>query len=183
LKGFDPSILTDPRKVHLSLLMLNLYTEDAKQKAASVFQSCLPKIQEILEGQPLSVRLQGIAAFEPKHEVVEEDTTEFDVLFIKVYPIEGDKRLDRISRYLAKTFHEANLIAKDEFIDLHATIMNSKFRSNELRQPFDASGLLMNYSEYKFAETIKLESLHLSQRFEYDANGYFHCLQSIDLPK
>jgi hypothetical protein len=42
--GFDPSIFISPAKLHLTLLMLKLYSDDARQAAAAVLQGLKPQV-------------------------------------------------------------------------------------------------------------------------------------------
>lgn len=44
-QGFDPSIFIDPDKLHLTLLMLKLYSDEARHKAAQALQGLRPQVR------------------------------------------------------------------------------------------------------------------------------------------
>lgn len=52
-QGFDPSIFISPDKLHLTLLMLKLYSDEARHKAAQALQGLRPQVRS------LGSRLQG----------------------------------------------------------------------------------------------------------------------------
>lgn len=43
-QGFDPSIFIKPQQLHLTLLMLKLYSDEARQKATQALQGLQPKV-------------------------------------------------------------------------------------------------------------------------------------------
>jgi hypothetical protein len=43
-QGFDPSIFISPDKLHLTLLMLKLYSDEARHKAAQALQGLRPQV-------------------------------------------------------------------------------------------------------------------------------------------
>ncbi|WMV17406.1 hypothetical protein MTR67_010791 [Solanum verrucosum] len=68
---------------------------------------------------------------------------------------------------------------------LHATLMNagnSKSKTSGKTEPFDARTIFAQYGSEEWGECYIREA-HLSQRFVYDGNGYFHCCASIPFPE
>ncbi|KAF3643996.1 putative activating signal cointegrator 1 complex subunit 1-like isoform X2 [Capsicum annuum] len=71
-------------------------------------------------------------------------------------------------------------------IQLHATIMNARYRkskkSSEKTDPFDARAIFAQHGSEEWGECL-IREVHLSKRFVYDINGYFHCCASIPFPE
>ncbi|KZV23641.1 hypothetical protein F511_31575 [Dorcoceras hygrometricum] len=70
-------------------------------------------------------------------------------------------------------------------MQLHATLMNERHRkrnkSTRKLESFDARGIFYRYGSEEWGEYPICEA-HLSQRFVYDENGYYHCCASIPFP-
>lgn len=47
-KGFDRSIFIDPKMLHLTLLMLKLYSDEARHKARTVLQGLAPQVRRVV---------------------------------------------------------------------------------------------------------------------------------------
>ncbi|XP_021829155.1 activating signal cointegrator 1 complex subunit 1 [Prunus avium] len=71
-------------------------------------------------------------------------------------------------------------------LKLHATVMNARHRKRKNRtrkvQSFDARGIFKQYGSEEWGEYLIREA-HLSQRFVFDDNGYYHCCASIPFPE
>ncbi|KAJ4831720.1 hypothetical protein Tsubulata_038269 [Turnera subulata] len=68
---------------------------------------------------------------------------------------------------------------------LHATVMNTSHRRGKRRGRndfFDARNIYRQYGSEEWGEYLIREA-HLSQRFVYDENGYYHCCASIPFPE
>nr|XP_016481503.1 PREDICTED: uncharacterized protein LOC107802500 isoform X4 [Nicotiana tabacum] len=69
---------------------------------------------------------------------------------------------------------------------LHATIMNARHRKSKTRSrkadSFDARTIFGQYGSEQWGEYLIREA-HLSQRFVFDDNGYYHCCASIPFPE
>lgn len=53
---------------------------------------------------------------------------------------------------------------------------------NSFNDSFNARGIMEQYGSEEWGE-YAIPELHLSQRFVYDENGYYHCCASFPLPK
>ncbi|MCO5560890.1 hypothetical protein L7F22_014510 [Adiantum nelumboides] len=76
---------------------------------------------------------------------------------------------------------------KKQELKLHATLMNTSYRKRKSgkrfgrRVPFDARPILAVHGSDDWGEYTVTE-VHLSQRFVYDEDGYYHCCGSVKLP-
>ena len=59
-KGYDPSILVSPHRMHLTVVMLKLYTDEAKQKAIQLLKKAAPTVYDMCDTRTMSVKLQGL---------------------------------------------------------------------------------------------------------------------------
>ncbi|KAA3457243.1 Activating signal cointegrator 1 complex subunit 1 [Gossypium australe] len=79
-----------------------------------------------------------------------------------------------------------NVVSVAKF-QLHATVMNAKHRKRRGNRKvksdfFNACGIFKQFGSEEWGEYLIREA-HLSQRFKYDENGYYHCCASIPFPE
>ncbi|KAF3775350.1 Activating signal cointegrator 1 complex subunit 1, partial [Nymphaea thermarum] len=70
-------------------------------------------------------------------------------------------------------------------VELHATVMNVRHRKGKKSRrhdSFDARSIIKQYGSEDWGEYLIREA-HLSQRFAYDDNGYYHCCALIPFPE
>lgn len=60
--------------------------------------------------------------------------------------------------------------------------VNCSSKTSGKTEPFDARTIFAQYGKEEWGECYIREA-HLSQRFVYDDNGYFHCCASIPFPE
>ncbi|KAG0604245.1 hypothetical protein M758_10G156200 [Ceratodon purpureus] len=185
IHGIDKSIFVKPATFHLTLLMLKLWNEERVQAAADCLQKVMPRVHEALEGSPLRINLKGV-------DCMQGNPAKAHVLYADVEPDDQALRLIKASQVITEAFTEAGLVMdKDQTqtLKLHATLMNTTQRSGggpgkryTKRMPFDATEIVAKYDQYVWGE-YNVSEAHLSQRFVYDENGYYHCCSSIPFPE
>lgn len=182
ITGFDPSILLAPERMHLTVLMLKLFSPQEIEKAKELLNKASPQLYDLLGSRSAVVRLQGL-------EIMNDDPGAVDVLYVKVNEV-GDKRLIPVCDYLLKLFFEAGLTSsQDRGIKLHATLINTRHRrasgepgQREARRTFDATELLQKYGNVDFGQH-RLNGIHLSERGHFSKEtGYYHCVSSLSFP-
>ncbi|XP_040098442.1 activating signal cointegrator 1 complex subunit 1 isoform X3 [Oryx dammah] len=150
--GVDSSIFQNPKKLHLTIGMLVLLSEQEIQQTCETLQRCK---EEFIELQELV-----------------------------------DRVLER--------FQASGLIVKEwNSVKLHATVMNTLFRKDpnaegrynlytadgkyifKERESFDGRNILKLFENFYFG-TLKLNSLHISQRFTVDSFGNYASCGQID---
>ncbi|KAG4129441.1 hypothetical protein ERO13_D09G081500v2 [Gossypium hirsutum] len=68
---------------------------------------------------------------------------------------------------------------------LHATLMNARHRKRGKKgrfSSFNARAIFEHFGSEEWGEYL-IRQAHLSQRFKYDENGYYHCCASIPFPE
>ncbi|XP_077218551.1 uncharacterized protein LOC143852815 isoform X2 [Tasmannia lanceolata] len=180
--GIDKSIFIKPKTFHLTVLMLKLWNKERIAKAAEVLQRISSKVMDALESRPISVRLRGL-------ECMKGSLAKARVLYAPVEEIGGEDRLLRACQIIIEAYVEAGLVLQKDAkqsLKLHATVMNARHRKrkNKTRRfdSFDASGIFKQYRSKEWGEYLIREA-HLSQRFVFDGNGYYHCCASIPFPE
>uniref|UniRef100_A0A7N0RH00 K Homology domain-containing protein n=1 Tax=Kalanchoe fedtschenkoi TaxID=63787 RepID=A0A7N0RH00_KALFE len=179
--GIDKSIFIKPKTFHLTVLMLKLWNKDRINQAANVLKEVSPKVADALDGRPVFIRLKGL-------ETMRGSLAKARVLYAPVEEIGGEGRLVRACRVLIDAYVEAGLVLEKDAkqsLKLHATVMNTSHRRSKMRSrkfdSFDARSILERYGSEDWGEYLISEA-HVSQRFVFDGNGYYHCCASIPFP-
>ncbi|XP_015064096.1 activating signal cointegrator 1 complex subunit 1-like [Solanum pennellii] len=181
--GIDKSILIKPNTLHLTVQMLKLSNTSRIEVAADVLRRVSPKVMDALEQRPVYIRLKGLECM--------KDRGTREKAYVVHAPLEvigGIPRLKRACRVIIDAFVEAGLVLEKDAnrgLLLHATIMNAgnrKSKTSGKTEPFDARTIFAQYGKEEWGECYIREA-HLSQRFVYDDNGYFHCCASIPFPE
>ncbi|KAL1538329.1 hypothetical protein AAHA92_27088 [Salvia divinorum] len=179
--GIEKSIFIKPTTFHLTVLMLKLWNKERVKSAREVLQSVSSKVMDALENRPLSIRLKGL-------DCMRGSKAKAFVLYAPVEEIGGEGRLLRACKVITDAFVDAGLVVGNDAaqLKLHATLMNARHRKRKTRsarvEPFDARGIFELYDNEEWGEYCISEA-HLSQRFAFDENGYYHCCASIPFPE
>ncbi|KAM3835655.1 activating signal cointegrator 1 complex subunit 1 isoform 2-T2 [Vipera latastei] len=181
--GVSSSLFQNSAKLHLTIGTLVLLNEQEIQKAQELLQKCREDlVNTTTKGKPLTVEIRGI-------EYMNDDPAMIDVLYAKVHVKDGSNRLQLIAERLVDQFVTSGLMRKEwDRVKLHATIMNTVFRSDpsaeepnnrtmgkpfKERESFDGRTILKLFENFEFGE-VQLNSVYLSQRFSTDhATGYY----------
>ncbi|XP_027926027.1 uncharacterized protein LOC114183272 isoform X6 [Vigna unguiculata] len=184
--GIDKSIFINPKTFHLTVLMLKLWNKERVKTAFQVLQNISSKVMETLDNRPLSIRLKGL-------ECMKGSLDKARVLYAPVEEIGSEGRLLRACQVIIDAYIEAGLVLESDAkhkLKLHATVMNVRHRKSDtwksktLRRKFDsfdARGIFKQYGSEDWGQYL-IHEAHLSQRFSFDENGYYHCCASIPFP-
>ncbi|KAG4945067.1 Activating signal cointegrator 1 complex subunit 1 [Glycine soja] len=182
--GIDKSIFIKPKTFHLTVLMLKLWNNERIKTASEVLQSISSKVMEALDNRPLSIRLKGL-------ECMKGSLAKARVLYAPVEEIASEGRLLRACQVIIDAYVEAGLVLENDAkqkLKLHATVMNARHRKRNKNtwtrkvDSFDARGIFKQYGSEDWGQYLIREA-HLSQRFSFDENGYYHCCASIPFPE
>ncbi|KAI4329224.1 hypothetical protein L6164_021511 [Bauhinia variegata] len=180
----DKSVFIKPKTFHLTVLMLKLWNKDRVTAATEVLQSISCKVMEALDNRPVSVRLKGL-------DCMKGSLAKAHVLYAPVEEIGSEGRLLRACQVIIDAYTEAGLVLENDAkqtLKLHATMMNARHRKRKKgtrtkkSDSFDARGIFKQYGSEDWGEYLIREA-HLSQRFSFDENGYYHCCASIPFPE
>lgn len=190
--GVDSTIFQNPKKLHLTIGMLVLLSEEEIQQTCEMLQQCKEEfINDISGGKPLEVEMAGI-------EYMNDDPGMVDVLYAKVHMKDGSNRLQELVDRVLERFQASGLIVKEwNSVKLHATVMNTLFRKDpsaegrynlytadgkyifKERESFDGRNILKLFENFYFG-SLKLNSIHISQRFTVDSFGNYASCGQID---
>uniref|UniRef100_G1P4W3 Activating signal cointegrator 1 complex subunit 1 n=1 Tax=Myotis lucifugus TaxID=59463 RepID=G1P4W3_MYOLU len=190
--GVDSTIFQNPKKLHLTIGMLVLLSEQEIQQTCEMLKQCKEEfIDDISGGKPLEVEMEGI-------EYMNDDPGMVDVLYAKVHMKDGSNRLQELVDRVLERFQASGLIMKEwTSVKLHATVMNTLLRKDpnaegrynihtadgkyifKERESFDGRNILKLFENYYFG-TLKLNSIHISQRFSVDSFGNYASCGQID---
>ncbi|XP_010254030.1 PREDICTED: uncharacterized protein LOC104595133 isoform X1 [Nelumbo nucifera] len=180
--GIERSIFIKPKTFHLTVLMLKLWNEERVAAATEVLQRISSRVMDALDGRPVSVRLKGL-------ECMRGSLAKAHVLYTPVEEIDGENRLLRACQVIFDAYGEAGLVLEKDArqkLKLHATVMNARHRKRRKRRrksdSFDARDIVKQFGSEEWGEYLIREA-HLSQRFVYDDDGYYHCCAKIHFPE
>eukprot|EP00887_Chlorella_sp_A99_P003180 scaffold9.g3180.t1 len=201
--GIEQSIFMHEQHLHLTLVMLKLYSDEARALAQATLRGLQPAVAALLAEGPLRVHLKGL-------EYMNDDPGAMHVLYLGVKD-GAPGALDRLRRLCAlavTAFSEAGLLQpQDERpVKLHTTVINTRYRkragggpdggaggsagaghqqqrggSDQQRQPFDGRALLAAQGQLDLG-VLDLPALCVSQRGRYDAQtGYYATAAALPL--
>lgn len=159
--GIEESIFIKPATLHLTVLMLKLWSKERVAAAAEALKECM-------KGSPAKAH----------------------VLYARVEEANQENRLIRACKVIKDAFMEAGLVAEKDMnqeLKLHATLMNTSHRKRKRgnrfgkRIPFDARQILFKHGLEDWGEHRIVEA-HLSERFVFGEDGYYRCCGSIQFP-
>ncbi|KAL6048715.1 hypothetical protein STEG23_004588, partial [Scotinomys teguina] len=146
---------------------------------------------DISGGKPLEVEMAGI-------EYMNDDPGMVDVLYAKVHMKDGSNRLQELVDRVLERFQALGLTVKDwSSVKLHATVMNTLLRKDpnaegrynlytvdgkyifKERESFDGRNILKTFENFYFG-SLKLNSIHISQRFTVDSFGNYASCGQVD---
>ncbi|XP_075390901.1 activating signal cointegrator 1 complex subunit 1 isoform X2 [Tenrec ecaudatus] len=124
-RGVDASIFQNPKKLHLTIGMLVLLSEQEIQQTCEILQQCKQEfIEDLSRGKPLEAEMAGI-------EYMNDDPAMVDVLYAKVHMKDGSNRLQELADRVLERFQSSGLIVKEwSPVKLHATVINTRFRKD-----------------------------------------------------
>ncbi|XP_062522115.1 activating signal cointegrator 1 complex subunit 1-like isoform X1 [Corticium candelabrum] len=196
-QGLDSSIFQNPHKLHLTIGVLKLCSHEEEEKACDLLSECSRTVvKSELCGRPAIIQIQGL-------EYMNDDPSAVDVLYGKVSLADGSDRLQCLVDQLVKHFTDAGLMQQDythimqrEYGDvkMHVTLMNTKLRKEQqrleaessrthrrkYRESFDAIQIFQEFGQFQFGEA-QLKSIHLSERHNTSADGYYATRCQISL--
>ncbi|KAK8479443.1 hypothetical protein V6N11_057167 [Hibiscus sabdariffa] len=193
----EKSIFIKPKTFHLTVLMLKLWNKERVSLATEVLKSISPKVMDALDNRPLFVRLKGLTPLIASISLQDCMKGSLDRARVAYAPIEeigSENRLSRACQVIIDAFVEAGLVLERDIgheLKLHATVMNVKHRKRRGNRrgnrrakanSFNARSIFEQFGSKEWGEYLIREA-HLSQRFKYDENGYYHCCASIPFPE
>ena len=98
LRGMDESILTKPKKMHLTLLTLKCFKDEDEEIARQVFQGCAPEVESILGADGIVITLKGL-------ELMNDDPSECHVLYVDIQDDAGKQKLLQVTSLIAPSLY------------------------------------------------------------------------------
>lgn len=167
-----PSVCAETNKLHVTLMMLSLNSEQEVKKACRVLNDCREEILELVSSSKLKLELKGL-------ECMQNDSKNARVVHICVN--DEENKLQEVLSLLKRSSIQAGLIEEEPDNQLmHVTIFNTKFSSNKLSS-FDASSLLEKYGNADFGK-YEIHRICLSSRSKTGKIGTRTTLSTLPAP-
>jgi len=168
--GFEPSLISKPEQLHITIAMLKLFNTSQIEHLKSVMtEKWAPKIYDLLQTRSLMVKIQELS-------IMNSDPNDAHIVHLNVKPQkEGDDRLNKLCNFIISELKKENLLdeEQDKEVKIHVTLINSKFRNKEQeniqqsnnnnRQSFDAKGILATYGKIDFGVAHLKEIIFLKE--------------------
>ncbi|EOA31266.1 hypothetical protein CARUB_v10014438mg [Capsella rubella] len=176
--GIEKSIFVSPKTFHLTVVMLKLENSESVIRAQNILKSISSNVRQALKNRPVFIRLKGL-------ECMNGSLDKTRVLYAPVEEVGHEGRLLNACHVIIDAFENAGFAGKDakSRLKLHATVMNASYRRDKSKKmdTFDAREIHKEFGNKDWG-TYLIREAHISQRFKYDPNGYFHCCASLPFP-
>ncbi|KAJ2394355.1 activating signal cointegrator 1 complex subunit [Coemansia sp. RSA 2559] len=172
------SSFVNPATMHVTLGMLRLQTPFEVGQAVALLRSLDKGINDILDGQPLKVRLCGL-------ETMEQDPGAARILYARVEDAEETPgRLQRMCMFVREAFDMAGYIDEKRELKIHMTVVRAneskraagsgKAAFGKRRPPFtvDVRELLQDFGQGTFG-TCRIEQVQIARRFRFTESGAY----------
>jgi len=181
--------LQPAEKMHVTLIMLNLASEEKLKKLAEIKDKIQQEIKKITNNQTLSLKLGDLGIFEKYDKRLKEKLAR--VLYASVKENSTLIIIKDIIHSLVSLLISEKILSLEDFSHMrynsttkryeldapHATIINipdDKLRDDDLRLVWTK---LKRFSW----DEVPINEIHISTRGEYSENGYYKPLYRFDL--
>ena len=149
-----------PSKLHLTIGVLKLFSENEVKQACDVMKEFAPRIPYILCGKPLRGSLRNL-------EIMNDDPESVNVLYAELLLLDESDRLQNLADQCLEFFVEKGLMDYEQNrnsknVKLHCTLINTRWNSSGPRT-IDASELLSEDFELQNFGDCVLEKLDLNE--------------------
>lgn len=149
-----------PSKLHLTLGVLKLFSEQEIKQACEALKEFAPRIPYILCGKPLRGSLK-------KLEIMNDDPQSVNVLYGELHLLDESDRLQNLADQCFQFFVEKGLMdleqnRNSQSVKLHCTLINTRW-NNDGPRTIDATDILSDDFELQVFGNCVLEKLELNE--------------------
>lgn len=166
----EESAYIKPSSMHFTLTMLHLHSPANIERAKEILSSLAPEISELANKKPIDVDWANVTTFH------DADIKQASIIFAEPGP-NSKPTLQAIGDLIRNKFIEAQLVndAKEESrgLVLHATLLNAR--------PHKINATHVAQLPSSALTPLTVKEIHLSQRFNFDPNGFYHCAHKIEI--
>ena len=178
------AMVVAPERMHLTVCMLKLYSERAREACRQALRRCRDELQALTGGDAMRFALAGLG-------VMKGGPDSARVVHLEVADRAPRARVQAVADALVARMGEAGLLREGDGgpVRLHATVINTRHaakpppgeggqrggrRGADGGKPeaVDATGILDEFGDREIAELTPRE-VHLSRRGEYGEDGYY----------
>ncbi|RDD38469.1 Activating signal cointegrator 1 complex subunit 1 [Trichoplax sp. H2] len=171
-KGIEESIMQEPQRLHITIVVLRLFDKIEEDKAKRIFDDCSDVVSKRLKSiKQAKVDIKGL-------EIMGDDPSAAKVLYAEIH----DTILQELGEDIVDRFVASGLTGKEgPRLKLHATLMNSRYRTSTPggTEPFDARNILQDMNHFNFGST-NLSNIQLC-KMQKNNDGQYIVVSSLPL--
>eukprot|EP01135_Chromosphaera_perkinsii_P012459 Nk52_evm70s2657 gene=Nk52_evmTU70s2657 len=153
------NLLQKPKRIHLTIVMMNIYSPKVLQARISKFRKEIPELwRKIVQKSHVRLKLRGLDCF--------GSPSKARVVFT------GPNHEHPDTILLQKFFDAVSKLFGGGPVKIHGTILNTTFDSKSRVRQIDASAMFEHFKDFDFGE-IEVNALHFSKRFCFEENGFY----------
>jgi len=184
-RGVVPGLFQDARRLHLTLAVLTLLTEEERQTACRALQEHADQLRGLLPASGLSLRLRNL-------DIMNDDASETRVLFARVHEPDGGGAMQQLADRCYDLVVGTGLGRREhDSVKLHCTLMNASFLVRELDESdprhregrnatFDSANIMRELGKFDFG-TVPVHELEVVQRYTTGEDGFYRPIGAVSL--
>ncbi|ORX50040.1 hypothetical protein BCR36DRAFT_352950 [Piromyces finnis] len=175
-KDFLSSILMPPKCMHLTIGTLCLRNEKEIQKAIELMRTLSSQVYDKFNTHSALLKIKGLS-------LMKGTIKNARVIYAEIQKEQSYQVVQEVCQFLLDKFREAGLIVREESkeILLHATLLNTIYYNNKLKNTYDATEIFERYGHINFGNVL-LRNISLCKIGTKNAEKGYYSLEKISLP-
>jgi len=177
-KDFLSSILMPPKCIHLTIGTMCLRNEKEIQKAKELMRSLSSQVYDMFNTHSALLKIKGLA-------LMKGTIKNARVIYAEIQKEQSYSVVQDVCRFLLTKFREAGFIVREseeeKEVLLHATLLNTIYYKNKLKNTYDATEIFERYGHTNFGNVL-LRNISLCVIGTKNAEKGYQSLERISLP-
>jgi len=176
-KDFLSSILMPPKCLHLTIATMCLRNEQEIKKAQDLMRSLSSQVYDMFNTHSGLLKIKGLA-------IMKGTIKNARVVYAEIQKEQSYDTVITVSKFLIQKFREAGLLIREEEnkeIILHATLLNTNYYKNKLKNTYDATDIFDQFGHTNFGNVL-LRNISLCEIGTKNAETGYKSLERISLP-
>jgi len=176
-KDFLASIIMPPKCLHLTIATMCLRNDSEVQKAIDLMRSLSSQVYDMLNTHSALLKIKGLA-------IMKGTIKNARVVYAEVQKEQSYQTIMEVSQFLIDRFRKAGILireSEDKEILFHATLLNTKYYKNKLKNTYDATKIFEQHGNTNFGNVL-LRNISLCVMGTKNAETGYKSIEKISLP-